>query len=201
VHIGGPGAKCVRERQQDPADLFGLLLFDRHDVVVDFDGAERLEVQTGAARRRAVDDARNGGAVLGADDEDVPAVSLGDDLVLQVLDVSRRYDSRVLRSRERCFSRSRIGPRSLRAVDPQSGRPIFLRMLDDCSRTTPRLYGRLGDRKRPVRASDEVARASSTEIEERRSASGLSGSSGHPRPPAQRGSAAGHPAPGAGDPR
>ena len=29
VDIGGPGAERVRERQQDPADLFRLLLFER----------------------------------------------------------------------------------------------------------------------------------------------------------------------------
>src|SRR5262249_60139035 len=70
---------------QNPPDLFGLLLLERDDVVVDFDGAERLEEQAGAARRGAVDDAGNAAAVLGLHHQHVAAVALGDDLLLQVL--------------------------------------------------------------------------------------------------------------------
>jgi hypothetical protein len=60
-------------------------LLERDDVVVDFDGAERLEIDAGAARRGAVHDARNVAAMLGADDEHVASVSFGDDLILQIL--------------------------------------------------------------------------------------------------------------------
>ena len=72
----------VRQRQQDPPDLFLLLLLERDDVVVDFDRAQRLEKQARAAARTPVHDAGNGGAMLGADDEHVAAVPIGDDLLL-----------------------------------------------------------------------------------------------------------------------
>ena len=85
LQVGRARAERVGQRQQDPADFLGLLLFERDDVVVDFDRAERLEEQAGAAGRRAVDDARNAAAMLGLDDEHVAAVALGDDLILQVL--------------------------------------------------------------------------------------------------------------------
>ena len=42
---------AVGQRQQDAPDLFRFLLLERDDVVVDFDGAERLEKQARAARR------------------------------------------------------------------------------------------------------------------------------------------------------
>ena len=85
LHVVAAAAERVGQRQQDAQDLFMLLFFERDDVVVDFDRAERLEKQAGAARRRAVDDAGNGAAMLGLDDEHVAAVPLGDDLVLQIL--------------------------------------------------------------------------------------------------------------------
>ena len=78
-------AERVGQRQQDAPDLLGLLLLERDDVVVDLDRAERLEKQARAARRAAVHDARNRGAVLGAHHQHVAAVALGDDLLLQVL--------------------------------------------------------------------------------------------------------------------
>ncbi len=81
----GASAERVGQRQQNPADLLGFLLLERDDVVVDLDRAERLEKQARAAARAAVDDARNRGAVLGADDQHVAAVAVGDDLLLQVL--------------------------------------------------------------------------------------------------------------------
>jgi hypothetical protein len=85
LHVAGALPERVGQRQQDAADFLGFLLFERDDVVVDFDRAERLEKQTGAAGRRAVDDAGDAGAVLGLDHQDVAAVALGDDLILQVL--------------------------------------------------------------------------------------------------------------------
>jgi hypothetical protein len=89
-----------------------LLLFERHDVVADLDGAERLEEQACAARGRAVDDARYRAAMLRLDDEDIAAVPLGDDLILQVLGCVLAAQIRLeqkLRSRVRCLrSRSRI---------------------------------------------------------------------------------------------
>ena len=62
-----------------------FLLLERDDVVVDFDGAERLEKEAGAAARAAVHDAGDRRPVLGADDQHVAAVAIGDDLLLQVL--------------------------------------------------------------------------------------------------------------------
>ena len=41
----------IRQREQDAADLLLLLLLERDDVVVDLDGAQRLEKQARAARR------------------------------------------------------------------------------------------------------------------------------------------------------
>src|SRR5262249_27172201 len=83
--IGSPRPKNVRQRQKDPADLFALLFFKSDDVVVDLDGTERFEEQTGAARGRAVNDAWDRGPVFRLHHEHVTAVTLRDDLVLQVL--------------------------------------------------------------------------------------------------------------------
>ena len=65
LQIAGARAERVGQREQDAPDLLGFLLLERDDVVVDLDGAERLEEQARAARRRAVHDARNAAAVLG----------------------------------------------------------------------------------------------------------------------------------------
>ena len=73
------------ELEQDAVDLGGLLFFELDDVVVDLDGAERLEEQALSAGRRAVHDARNRSAVLGAHHQHVAAVAVGDHLLLQVL--------------------------------------------------------------------------------------------------------------------
>ena len=43
AQIVRPAAERVGQRQQDAADLLGLLLLERDDVVVDLDGPERLE--------------------------------------------------------------------------------------------------------------------------------------------------------------
>ena len=59
LEVVGPRAEGVGQREQDAADLFGLLLFERDDVVVDLDGLERLEEQARAAGRGAVHDARD----------------------------------------------------------------------------------------------------------------------------------------------
>ena len=66
-------------------DLLQLLLLERDDVVVDLDGAQRLEEQAGAAARAAVHDSRNGGAMFGANHEHVAAVAIRHDLLLQIL--------------------------------------------------------------------------------------------------------------------
>ena len=58
LQVAAAAAERVGQREQDSPDLLGLLLLERDDVVVDFDRAERLEKQARAARRRAVDDAR-----------------------------------------------------------------------------------------------------------------------------------------------
>ncbi len=80
-----PAAEGVGEPEEDAADLVAFLLLERDDLVVDLDRAQGLEVQARAARRGAVHDAGDGGAVLGADHQDVAPVAVGDDLVLQVL--------------------------------------------------------------------------------------------------------------------
>ena len=81
----GAAPERVGQREQDAADFLGFLLLERDDVVVDLDRAERLEEQARAAAGAAVHDARNRRPVLGADDEHVAAVAIGDDLLLQVL--------------------------------------------------------------------------------------------------------------------
>ncbi len=85
VQISGASPEGVSQREQDPPHFLGFLLLEGDDVVVDLDRAERLEEQAGAAAGAAVDDARNRGAMLAADDEHVPAVAIGDDLLLEVL--------------------------------------------------------------------------------------------------------------------
>ena len=74
----------VGQRQQYAPDLLALLLLERDDVVVDLDGGDRFDEEAGAARGAAVDDAGNGAAMLGAHDEHVAAVAIGDDLLLEV---------------------------------------------------------------------------------------------------------------------
>ena len=83
--VAGAVAEPIGERQQDAEDLLGLLLLERHDVVVDLDGGHRLEEQAGAAGRGAVDDARNRRLVLGPHHDHEPAVTAGDHLFLQIL--------------------------------------------------------------------------------------------------------------------
>ncbi len=78
------GPEEVRQLPENAMDFFPLLLFERDDLVVDLDGAERLEVEAGAAARTAVDDSWNRRAMLGLDDQHVAAVAVADDLVLQI---------------------------------------------------------------------------------------------------------------------
>ena len=85
MQIDRARSERIGQRQQNAPDFLGFLLFERDDVVVDFDRAERLEEQAGAARRRAVHDAGNAGAVFGLHDEHVAPVALGDDLLLKIL--------------------------------------------------------------------------------------------------------------------
>src|SRR5207344_791438 len=82
LEILPPAAEAVCQREKDATHLFRFLLLERHDVVVDFDGAERLEKKTGAAARAPVHDPGNRGPVLGSDDQDIPPVSIRDDLLL-----------------------------------------------------------------------------------------------------------------------
>ena len=82
--IVGAAAERIGEGQQDAPDLFVLLLLQLHDVVVDLDRAQRLEIEAGAAARAAVNDAGDRPAVFGPDDQHVPAMPVGDDLLLQV---------------------------------------------------------------------------------------------------------------------
>ena len=84
LEILGAAAERVAQRQQDAPHFFVLLLLERDDVVVDFDGAERLEIEAGAAARAAMNDAGNRGPVLGANDQHVAAMAIGDDLLLEV---------------------------------------------------------------------------------------------------------------------
>ena len=78
--------------------ILGLLFFERDDIVVDLDGFERLEEHARARRRGAMDDARDSGPVLGSHDQDVAAVPVGDDLLLEVLAVSGRAEERLQRA-------------------------------------------------------------------------------------------------------
>ncbi len=84
LEIEGAAAELVRQREEDPVDFLGLLLLERDDLVVDLDGAERLEEQTRSAGRAAVHDARDRAAMLGPHDQDITPVAIGDDLFLQV---------------------------------------------------------------------------------------------------------------------
>ena len=85
LQVEGAPPELIGQLQQDAPDFLRFLLLERDDVVVDLDRAQRLEEQAGAARRRAVDDARDRRAVLRAHDEDEAAVAVGDDLILEVL--------------------------------------------------------------------------------------------------------------------
>src|SRR3954467_9315385 len=78
-------AEGVGQRQQDPPHLLVLLLLERDDVVVDLDGAERLEEQAGGAGGTAVHDSRDRRAVLGPDHQYVGPVAIGHHLLLQIL--------------------------------------------------------------------------------------------------------------------
>ena len=80
--VVGPAAERVGEREQDAMDLFLLPFGERDDIVVDVHGRERLEIEARAACGAAVHDARNRVAVFRADDDDVAAVTVRDDLAL-----------------------------------------------------------------------------------------------------------------------
>src|ERR1043166_5490401 len=126
--IRGARSKRVRQREQDATNFFGFLFFERDDVVVDFDRAERLEIEAGAACRRAVHDAGNRRAMLGLHDDHVPAVAFGDDLVLQILRGFFSAQIRLERAAEARSLLSQLLPNRLelraRAVDD------FSRLVD-----------------------------------------------------------------------
>ena len=110
-------AEAVGQLPEDTKDLFALLLLERDDLVVDLDRAERLEIEAGAAAGAAVDDSRNRGAMLCLDDEDVAAVAIADDLVLQVF--RRLFSAQVRLERgsqpRPLFAKLRAQPRELGA--------------------------------------------------------------------------------------
>ena len=85
AQVGRAPPEGRRQPQQHAADLVLLVLLQGDDLVVDVDGAERLEEQAGAARRAPVHDARDGRAMLRSDDQHEPPVAIGDHPVLQVL--------------------------------------------------------------------------------------------------------------------
>jgi hypothetical protein len=125
LQIEAAMAQRIAQRQEDPPDLFDLLLLERDDVVVDLDSAERLQKQAGAAGRCAVDDAGNRAAVLCLDDQNVPAVPLGDDLLLQVLGGVLAPEVRLQRAPQ---------PRALLA-EPFTDQPqLGARAVDDLAR-------------------------------------------------------------------
>ena len=85
LNVVRPLTEGIGQRKENAMYFFGLLLLEGDDVVVDLDSLQRLEKHTGARCRHAVDDARDGRAVFGSDDQHVAAVAVGDDLLLQVL--------------------------------------------------------------------------------------------------------------------
>ena len=148
-------AERVGQRQQDAADLLGFLLLERDDVVVDLDGAERLEKQAGAAGRAAVDDAGNRRAVLGAHDQHVAAVAIGDDLLLQVLRGVLAAQVRLERAAQ---------PRPLLAQPIANALQLRARVVDDLAGRVD-LAADVGDlalerrrRRRQSRAGSETCR-------------------------------------------
>src|SRR5262245_22682709 len=64
VQIQRPRTKRIGQGEKDSTNFLALLLLESHDVVVDFDRAQRLQEQAGTARRGAMNDAGNGVAVL-----------------------------------------------------------------------------------------------------------------------------------------
>ena len=74
---------AVAQVAQDPLDLVPLLGFQAPDPVAGLDDRQRLDEQRLAARRLVVDDPLDPAALVGLDGQDVAAVPLGDDGVLQ----------------------------------------------------------------------------------------------------------------------
>ncbi len=79
-----PSAEQVGQPEQHAPDFGGFLLFERHDLVIDFDRTERFDEQRRAARRHPMDNARDGVAMLGFEHQHGAAVPLSDDELLQV---------------------------------------------------------------------------------------------------------------------
>jgi hypothetical protein len=84
AQIIGPASKLIGQREENPSNFLGFLLFERDDVVVDVDRGQRLEKEACAAGGGAVHDARNRRSMLRTDDEHVSTVAVGDHLLLQV---------------------------------------------------------------------------------------------------------------------
>ena len=134
--------------QQDAADFLLLLLLERDDVVVDLDRAQRLEEQARAAGRAAVHDAGDRGAVLGADDEHVAAVAIGDDLLLQVL---RRVLAAQVRLERAAQARALLAQAVAQALQ------LRARIVDDLAGGVDLARGRRRSRARTTAASDDPA--------------------------------------------
>src|SRR4051812_23583291 len=66
-------------------NLFRFLLLERDNLVVDFNGGERLDEQGRAAGGTAVNDPRDAAPVFCFHEDHVAAVALRDHLLLQVL--------------------------------------------------------------------------------------------------------------------
>ena len=84
MQVGGSCPKRIGQVSQDTHDLSVLLLFEAHDLIVDLDGAQRLEEEARAGSRAAVHNPRNRTPVRGFDDQHESTVTLGDDLFLQI---------------------------------------------------------------------------------------------------------------------
>ena len=84
AQVEGALAQRVGQLEEDPLHLGRLAVAEGDDVVVDLDGAERLEKQARPAARAAVDDARDRVAVLGLDHQHLPAGAFRHDALLQI---------------------------------------------------------------------------------------------------------------------
>ena len=77
--VSGPGRQIL----EDAHDLTPLLVLQRHDVVVELHGGERLDEQARPGARAAVDDPGQLALVVGLQEKDVPVVPGRDDPVLK----------------------------------------------------------------------------------------------------------------------
>src|SRR3989442_3101961 len=78
-----PPAQQVAVLLQETLDLRGLAVAEGHDLVVQVDGFDRLDVDRRTASRHAVHDPLEGALRLGADWDHVPVAADGDERVLE----------------------------------------------------------------------------------------------------------------------